>query len=326
MPRYQRLNYEKRVKLASYTEEGLTQKEMALRLGINQSSVSRELRRNKGLGNYEAEKAQRLSEIRKRAEKPKRVLTEDLKKKIKQKLHENWSPEQIAGRFRLEGIQVSVKTIYRYIREDQKSGGKLYLLLRHKGKPYRKRGFRASLAGRGVIPNRVDIKERPAEVNQKERLGDWEGDTVVGKGHQGGVLTLVDRSTKFTEAFLLKSRKAQEITEKIKTLRKKKDRFKTITFDNGKEFSNHEKISQILEAPCYFATPYRSCERGLNEHTNGLLREYFPKKTEFHKVSQSDIDKVLRKINNRPRKELNFLTPREALLLKLKESNSLCTP
>lgn len=324
MKKYQRLTSEKRVKLETYTNEGLTQKEIALRLDIHQSTVSRELKRNKGLGLYEAEKAHRISEIRKRAEKPKRVLTQEMKKEIRAKLKEGWSPEQIEGRLKREGKQISLKTIYSYVRQDQDSGGTLFECLRHKGKPYRKKGYRSS--GRGLIPNRVDISERPKEVEQKERLGDWEGDTVVGKHHKGGLLTLVDRSTKFTEAFLLKTRKAQEIREKMKKLRRKKERFLTITFDNGKEFSEHKKIGELLQADCYFATPYRSCERGLNEHTNGLLREYFPKKTEFSQFAQSDIDKVVKKLNNRPRKSLGFLTPQEALLLELEERRALCTP
>jgi IS30 family transposase len=223
---------------------------------------------------------------------------------------------------RLEGKKISCDSVYRMVKEDRESGGTLYLHLRRKGKPYRKRGYRSS--GRGLIPNRVPIDQRPAEVESKETFGHWEADTIVSRGRQGGFFTLVERKTKYTFVFPIRTRRAEEIEKKANILRAKHSVFKSITFDNGKEFSKHVELSRVLQTTCYFANPYHSWERGLNEHTNGLIREFFPKKMNLNKVSLAETRKLEKKLNKRPRKVLNFRTPQEVFSQELKGNKISC--
>jgi IS30 family transposase len=205
---------------------------------------------------------------------------------------------------------VSHETIYEYIWEDKKNGGGLYKHLRHHGKKYNKRAGKN--AGRGLIPNRVDIEERPAIVEKKERTGDWEGDTIIGKDHVGAIVSLVDRATKMAKLVLVENKTAEVVTEAIETaLSPVQDVVHTITLDNGKEFAMHEKVAASLNAKVYFAKPYRSWERPLNEHTNGLVRQYFPKKTRFDTLTEDEVKRVEDLLNNRPRKVLGYRTPLE---------------
>lgn len=179
---------------------------------------------------------------------------------------------QISGRLRLRSILISHETVYRHTWADKKSGGELYTNLRRRGKKYNHRG--AKTAGRGCIPNRVDIAKRPKIVDKKSRLGDWEGDTIIGAQHKGVLLSLVDRKSKFTLLAIMNGKYAAQVPELIKQCFERLPRKITghsITFDNGKEFSKHEQITKLTKIPCYFATPYRSWERGLNEHTNSLI-------------------------------------------------------
>ena len=225
-----------------------------------------------------------------------------------------WSPEQISGRLkRFHGEKaISHEMIYRYIWDDKQRGGELYKNLRHNGKKYNKRGSKN--AGRGFIPNRIDIDQRPLIVEEKSRIGDWEIDTIIGKNHKGAIVSMVDRHSKFTMLAKVSRKTAYEVEEALITrLSQVQDFVYTITSDNGKEFANHIAISKELEADFYFAHPYHSWERGLNEHTNGLVRQYVPKSTDFDKVSTEDIRKVEDLLNDRPRKVLKFSTPLEIL-------------
>lgn len=222
------------------------------------------------------------------------------------------SPEQISGRLKREQKKsVCYESIYKHIWSDKKKGGFLYKHLRRSGKKYNKRS--KGSAGRGCIPGRIDIKERPEIVEKKVRIGDWELDTIIGAQHKGAIVSMVDRATKLTQLIKVDHKTAEEVTDALITkLGPIKEFVCTLTADNGKEFAYHQSVSLALEADFFFATPYHSWERGLNEHTNGLVREYFPKSTNFEDISQEDIEKVEWLLNHRPRKILEFETPFEA--------------
>jgi IS30 family transposase len=231
---------------------------------------------------------------------------------IEEKLRLNWSPEQISGWLKRQVDEhVSYETIYKHIWADKQQGGILYKCLRHSGKKYNKRSKGSS--GRGCIPGRIDIKERPLIVEKKTRLGDWELDTIIGSQHRGAIVSMIDRASKFTHLVKVPNKTAEEVEKAlIKKLGPKREFVHTLTADNGKEFACHQNVSASLEADFFFATPYHSWERGLNEHTNGLVRQYFPKSCCFDGISEEDIEKVEALLNNRPRKVLGFETPLEA--------------
>ena len=231
---------------------------------------------------------------------------------IEGKLRLQWSPEQIAGWLKKQGHPqaVSYETIYEYIWRDKRDGGNLYKELRHRGKKYNRRG--SGKAGRGCIPNRVDIKKRPQIVEQKCRLGDWELDTIIGKGHKGAIVSMVERASKLTKLALVPRKTANDVTDALLTKLTPLQNFVlTMTADNGKEFASHETVSGNLKAEFFFAQPYHSWERGVNEQTNGLVRQYFPKAMAFDEITQAELDKVEILLNNRPRKVLGYLTPIE---------------
>ena len=192
-----------------------------------------------------------------------------------------WSLQQICAKLLCEdGLSVSHESLYCHIWKDKKQGGMLYTHLHQCGKKRNKRG--SAKAGRGLIPNRVDISERPAIVDTKTRVGDWELDSIIGAKHQGAITSMVERKTKLTRLVLVEGARAKDTSDAIiARLEPLKQHVLTLTSDNGKEFANHEKISKTLDAPFYFCTPYHSWERGLNENTNGLVRQYFPKGMDF---------------------------------------------
>lgn len=239
-------------------------------------------------------------------------MTESVKAIINDSLEQQWSPEQIAGRLKKEKlISLHHETIYQYIHRDKQTGGTLYTHLRHQNKRYRKRYGNAH--NRTGIPNRVDIDERPEVANKRERLGDWEADTMIGKRHKGSIVTLDERQSKLRLAAPLTSKTAKAVTKTIVSLLEPIKQFVTsITFDNGKEFSQHTTIAQQLDCDTYFAKPYHSWESGQNDNANGLLRQYFPKSMELVDVSLQQVYDAVHKLNNRPRKCLGFKTPYEA--------------
>ena len=206
------------------------------------------------------------------------------------------------------GIRISHERIYQHIGADKRAGGDLYKHLRQAHKKRRKKY--GSKDPRGQLVGRVSITQRPAIVDEKSRLGDWEIDTVIGKNHQGALVTLVDRKSKFTLIKKVESKQADGVTAAtIALLAKHQDKVLTITADNGKEFAGHEAISQALEAPVYLANPYCSWECGLNENTNGLIRQYFPKGSSFEGITDEQGEKVMNRLNHRPRKGLDYRTP-----------------
>jgi IS30 family transposase len=232
-------------------------------------------------------------------------MTPELVNKIKQNLEEKWSPEQIVGR--CPEYNISHTTIYTMIHKDQK----LRKNLRHGGKKYRR--LSAKTAGAGLIPGRVDIDKRPKIVDKKIRIGDWEADTIIGKNHEGAIFSCVERKTKYTKLVVMPDNKSSSVLSAIKqSMLAIKNKVLTITYDNGKEFVCHKTVNKILKSRSYFAKPYHSWQRGLNEHTNGLVRQYLPKGTSFANLTQEEVQWIEDQLNHRPRKSLNFQTPHEA--------------
>jgi IS30 family transposase len=310
MRNYKQLTYEQRCQIEALKKSGLSQQEIAKNIGVSQSSISRELARNTGLRGYRHGQAHRQSTERRQAAIKPRKMTEGLIDLINDKLRLKWSPEQISGWLLVEQkISLSHERIYQHVWADKASGGDLYKYLRREAKKYKARGSNGKTAS-GQIKNRISIDDRPDIVDEKSRIGDWEIDTVIGRNHSGALVTIVERATMFTVSKRVKSKRAEEVTAAtIALLRPFKALVHTITADNGKEFAYHEKISASLECDFYFAHPYHSWERGLNENTNGLLRQYFPKSTDFKKVSEKEVAQSVEQLNNRPRKTLAFKTP-----------------
>jgi len=316
--RYKQLNLEKRYQISALIKAGLNQKDIAVELSVHPSTISRELKRNRDkIRGYNAELAQIISTQVERKKKKRFSLTKPIEKYIRVKLKQDWSPEQISGRMKLDtGVSVVHETIYRYIYANKKNGGKLYTYLRHKNKKYHHRSN--DYKARGTIIDRVMIDKRPKIVEKKNRIGDLEIDTVVGKDHKGFLVTIVDRKSKFVLIKNVPSKEAQVVTEAlIEMIQPIKAITKTITSDNGKEFAYHKQVSAALDTDFYFANPYHSWERGLNEHTNGLIRQYLPKKSEFLKVSKEEILMIQNRLNHRPRKVLNYKTPYEVFFSEM---------
>lgn len=298
---------------------GTSLRKIAVLVGHDVSTISREIKRNTGGRGYRYKQADAMAiERRSNASRRPKKLTPALVTTIIEKLQEQWSPEQISGRLKAQGIaSISHEAIYQLVWNDKRDGGALYQHLRHHGKKYNKRS--SGKAGRGCIPNRVDIDERPAIVEQKIRIGDWEGDTIIGAKHQGAIVSHVERFSKFTLLKKVDNKTSELVTQAtIEKLGQTSLPVLTITYDNGKEFSEHTKITKTLKTDCYFAKPYHSWERGLNEHTNGLVRQYLPKSTDFTKVSDERVQLIADKLNNRPRKILNYKTPLEVVMMHLK--------
>jgi len=313
---------EQRYTISEMKQHGFKQVEIAMVIGKDKSVISRELRRNcdKRNGSYNFDLAQRKYDQRQETKPKKNRFTEEVKQLVDGMLLNDYSPEQIAGRAKLNGNQcVSHERIYQYVWQDKKKGGNLHFHLRHKGRKYRKRG--AAKDKRGIIKNRVDIEERPKIVDEKIRFGDCEIDTVIGKNHKGALLTINDRVTSLVWISLLSGKEAEPLTQKtIEVLLPIKNMLNTITADNGKEFAFHQKIAEALNVGVYFAKPYHSWERGANENTNGLIRQYFPKGTSFENITNEQVTYVQNKLNNRPRKKLGFLSPNEFFISNFEKS------
>ncbi|WP_460047638.1 IS30 family transposase, partial [Sessilibacter sp. MAH2] len=209
--------------------------------------------------------------------------------------------------------QLHHETIYQLVYTDKAQGGDLYTHLRIAAKPYRKRYGHNDR--RGKLKNRVSIEERPAIVDLRRRVGDWEGDTIIGKNRHSALLTMVERKTLYTIIIRLNGKHANKLAdEAIKYLKPIADRLKTLTLDNGLEFAEHQRIAQELGVSIYFAHPYASWERGINENTNGLIRQYFPKRTDFNKVTDEEIQFVMNRLNSRPRATRGGKSPNELFL------------
>jgi len=284
---------------------------MAKEIGVHRATIGRELWRNEGERGYRPKQAHEKA-LQRRVKSQPRIRAESWAVVDKQ-LQQDWSPEQVSGWLnKYQAVRISHEWIYQHILADQHTGGDLYTHLRcqkKRRKRYGKHDYR------GKLPNRVSIEERPAIVEQRERLGDWEIDTLIGKGHRGALVSLVDRKSRFTLLQPVDQCLADLVSQAtITLLRPFGDKVHTITGDNGKEFANHAQIAEALKAAFYFAHPYSAWERGTNENTNGLVRQYFPKNTNFSNTTFEEAFAVTDKLNHRPRKCLDFYTPFEVFL------------
>lgn len=311
MKRYKQLTGGLRYQIYGLKQAGLNQTEIANRIGVDKGTVSREFKRNKGKRGWRPKQAQSLRDERYGARINGKRFSSDDWEEVERLIEEDLSPEQAANRLELEGVlKISHEIIYQHIYADKRSGGDLHRHLRSQ-KPHRKR-CASGQERRGMIKNRVSIDKRPEIVAQKTRMGDWEGDTVIGKNHKGGLVTLAERKSRYVLTGHIRSKHAEGVTAvTTRLLKPHKEKCHTITFDNGKEFAEHEKMAAELKVDIYFAHPYHSWERGLNENSNGLLRQYFPKGMELVDITEEQVQEAVERINHRPRKVLGFRTPHE---------------
>lgn len=306
------LTLEQKYQIQILLNENHSADQISQRLSVHRSTIYREIKKNSVDGIYKASQAEKKRKSRYKGQKKK--IIGNVAKRIERLLkQEQWSPEQIAGKGQKDGcIPISHEAIYQYIFRNAAGGGDLFTHLRWGRKKRQKRG--SSHKYRGQIRDRVSIEQRPEAANTKTELGHMEADTIVGKDNSGRILTIIDRRTMFMFAFLLKSGHAKITADAIiRILKKRKIPWKTLTVDNGKEFAEHIRITKDAKVPVYFCHPYASYERGLNENHNGLLRQYFPKNQSFEGLTQAQLDRVVDKINSRPRKTFGFVSPKKEL-------------
>jgi IS30 family transposase len=292
-------------------QAGKSQTEIAEAIGFRQCTVSKELSRNRGLKGYRPRQAQGMADCRKEGKLARgRALEGTLLLEVEWRLGQLHSPEQISGALRREGLgAVSHETIYAHIREDRKAGGELYKNLRINGK---RRYRRRAKAGRSKIPGRIGIEERPCSVSNRTRYGDWEVDLIEGAKGSGFLLSLYERKTRLGLLRRLDTKGAVETSEAIVSALRGM-RVRTLTYDNGLEFSRHREVGDALNAKGYFCNPYSSWEKGGVENFNGLVRQYYPKGTSFKNITADGLRQVERSLNSRPRKTLNFASPVERI-------------
>lgn len=288
---------------------GHNQTEIADTLEVHKATISREFRRTRGGRGYRLKQAQRLALARRQASHRVRIPASDWRQ-VERWLPDEWSPEQISDAlWRLRGISLSNEWIVHYILQDKTSGGDLFRHLRCQRQRKKRYG---SPRHQGQLKDTVSIDQRPAIVDRKVRIGDWEVDTVIGKAHRQALVTLNERKSMYTLIAHVKERTAEAMTRvMVRLLSRFNNRVHTITSDNGKKFAEHIAIARKLKARLYFAHPYASWERGQNENINGLIRQYFPKGMDFSTITQKQLNRVMNKLNHRPRKTLGTRTPHE---------------
>jgi transposase, IS30 family len=288
------------------TKHSLT--EIAEVIGVDKSTVSRELKRNRGQRGYRPQQAHALASGRKQKSIPR--ITTEVWAMVESLLRQDWSPEQISGRLKKEQkVCISHEWIYQYVLKDKQAGGDLYRHLRCQKKRRKRYG---KYDRRGKLPHCRSIEERPAIVSTRKRLGDWEVDTLNGRKQKQAIVTLTERKSRFTLLGKVSQRTAQAVRQQVcRLLLPVKDKVHTLTSDHGKEFADHEQIAELLQLQFYFAHPYAAWQRGTNENTNGLLRQYFPKKSDLQFVANKEIEQAMSRLNFRPRKCLAFRSPFE---------------
>ncbi|TSI20783.1 IS30 family transposase [Acinetobacter sp. RF15B] len=301
---YTHLTQEERYQISTLLREGFSKRYIAWRLNRSPSTISREIARNRARNGYFAKHANKLAR-RRHCPNPKRIPYDTWVQVIAY-LDLQWSPEQIASH-----VSVSLHSIYRFIQQDKSRGGVLFRNLRFRNQRKRKYG---SIETRGQLTNRKSIHDRPAEIEQRSRFGDLEIDTIVGKNHQQSLVSIVDRKTGYLWLKKCSTRKAEEVCQAtIRLLKPIKAHLKTITADNGKEFSLHEYAAQELDVDWYFADPYSAWQRGTNENTNGLIRQYIRKGSDLNDYTDAYIAEITQRLNHRPRKRLGFKSPSQVL-------------
>jgi len=314
MKRYSQLTREQRYQIYALKKAGLSQSRIAALLDVHKSTISRELRRNCGQRGYRPKQAHLLTQKRRQGKYHSRIALETWQL-IEAKLRLEWSPDQITGWLRLTGRPtVSHERIYQYVLADKTAGGKLYKHLRCQKQRKKRYGSRER---RGQLPDRVSIESRPAIVESRSRFGDWELDTIIGKGHQQALVSLTERKARLSLIAKVERKTARQVRSAIiRLLRPHAHKVLTLTADNGKEFAEHKDIAESLETDFYFAHPYASWERGTNENMNGLIRQYFPKHRDLRTVTEQEIKRAMNRLNNRPRKCLGYRTPNEVFFGK----------
>lgn len=316
-----RLTQEERYLISFLLKEKKSESEIAIILGRDRTVIHREIKRNSLHGIYDGAKAEVLAIERQMLSHRSIKFTSEVRDLVVDYIKQDWSPEQVSNYLQKEWmLSISIQRIYDFIAEDRHYGGDLYTHLRHGLKKKRKKYGKQDYRGR--IKNRVSIDERPSIVDKQERIGDIEIDTVVGKNHQHALVTAVDRKTLYTWIGFVSTNDATSVkTSLIQLLGHYKATIKTITSDNGKEFAQHEKIARSLDCDFYFAHPYASWERGVNENTNGLIRQYIRKGTSMANVTDNLLEFIMERLNNRPRKKLGFVTPKEAFFAEIEKNN-----
>jgi IS30 family transposase len=310
MSSYHQLTLEERYQIYAFKKAGFNQSQIAASMGVSKSSISRELHRNRGGRGYRPKQAHCLAQARRQSKNNATRIESKTWQKIESLILKDWSPEQISGYLKAQGeSSASHERIYQHIYSNKQQGGSLYTHLRLQKRRRKRYG---KYDKRGQIPNRKSIDDRSEIVAKRERIGDWEADTIIGKHHNQAIVSLVERKSKLTRLEKVR-RTTSALVEgaMLKALKPLAGRVYTITSDNGKEFASHESIATQLNASFYFAHPYRSWERGTNENTNGLVRQYFPKGTDFSKITNREVKAVEERLNNRPRKTLGFQTPNQ---------------
>ena len=309
---YKHLTLQERYLINAYRRVK-TQKEIAKMIGVHPSTVCRELKRGRGeIGNdywviQSHERAERLQ--REKSQNANFKRTEENGKLIEKYLLKQYSPEQIAATLKIKHqIFISCVTVYRHIYINRLAEGDLYKQLRHKGKRRTKYGSKR----KSRIKDRVSIHKRPEIVEEKKRIGDFEIDTIIGKGKKGAIVTMVDRKSMYLKLSIPCSKNSKIVANEIKRLLYPyKKKIHTITTDNGLEFAQHKNVSKTLKCDFYFCDPYSSWQRGLNENVNGLIRQYIPKGTNFENITKQQIVEIENRLNHRPRKTLGWKTPYE---------------
>jgi transposase, IS30 family len=325
--KYKQLDLAQRYKIGAYLLSGYTQSEIAILIGVHKSTISRELKRNvpkRGTGAkvYDAIKAEQKTKLRHHRKPKNSSFSISLKKQMKEWMsRRKFSPELVANQWKIMNIKgVSHECMYQFIWHSKHSNKRidfqfknLYKDLKH-GKRRRKRGNYKNT--RGLILNRVSIDKRPKIVDKRKRFGDLEADLIMGKNHKSALLVTVDRCTLKTTINKMNSKNSDCITKTIINRMKKYKNLKTMTFDNDKAFSQHQKIASALNIKTYFTRPYTSQDKGTIENRNGVIRQFFPKKTDFNIIDNKEIRRVEFELNNRPVRKFGYLTPNQVYLSK----------
>lgn len=314
MTTYQHLTTEERAAISALRQSGMDISAIARQLNRHRSTISRELRRNScNDSRYRVDKASRKARARRRISRRNLQISRSQWIGIKRLIRANWSPQQISERYKKDGLfNISHEGIYQLIKDDQLNGGNLWTFLRCSRKKRRKRY--GSYDSRGRLAGKRMINERPEDIQQRAIFGHWEGDTVMGTD-KACFCTLVERKTRYTMIIKLKNHTVEELNRAvIKQLQPIRHHFKSITFDNGSEFHGYKELESKLDTTVYFAQPYSPHQRGTNENTNGLIRQFAPKRTSLSQFTQTKCNQIARRLNTRPRKSINYQTPHEALL------------
>lgn len=313
---YTQLTREQRYQIYILKKAGHLQNFIAREIGVHPSTITRELVRGSGQRGYRPKQADELASARRQKRYRARISTATWAL-IESLLYQDWSPEQVSGWLIKEKHEsVSHESIYQYIYADKAAGGALFHHLRCRKRRRKRYG---SYDRRGRMPHCRSIEERPKIVEERKRLGDWEADTIIGQHHRGAIVSLTERKSKLCLLKKVERNTAEAVEQALEELlRPITAKVKTITSDNGREFANHQSIEKKLKATFYFAHPFAAWERGTNENTNGLVRQYFPKGSDFSKLTEADINRATMRLNNRPRKGLNYRTPQQVFFKQQK--------